>query len=180
MGFTADGVFEINWDAIDKIKDTSKGETIEQYVSEGEFLQEELENIRDGIDETNDRLTEIRKKYLADAISLENALIEAIYTLREEEIDRLEDINTSIDDANSELLDKIQEGIDDMRNAREDEKALENIQEMEQRLALMRTDTSGANALDILSLEKELEDARLAYQDTQVDRAIDEMTKQNE
>lgn len=149
-------------------------------VEEYEFLQSEFENIEDNQDEYTSALKEIKTKYLQDSITLENELIEAIHTDRQKQIDKLSEINSSINDANSRMMDKISQGVTDIRNAREDDKSLKNIQEMEQRLALLRTDTSGANALEILSLEEQLNDARTSYADTQVDRAIDEMTRQND
>lgn len=171
---------QINYDKIREVTDSAKGQLIQQMVEEYEFLQSEFESIEDNQDEYTSALKEIKTKYLQDSITLENELIEAIHTDRQKQIDKLSEINSSINDANSRMMDKISQGITDIRNAREDDKALKNIQEMEQRLALLRTDTSGANALEILSLEEQLNDARTSYADTQVDRAIDEMTRQND
>lgn len=171
---------QINYDEIRKVTDSAKGQLIQQMVEEYEFLQSEFENIEDNQDEYTSALKEIKTKYLQDSITLENELIEAIHTDRQKQIDKLSEINSSINDANSRIMDKISQGVTDIRNAREDDKSLKNIQEMEQRLALLRTDTSGANALEILSLEEQLNDARTSYADTQVDRAIDEMTRQND
>lgn len=171
---------QINYDEIREVTDSAKGQLIQQMVEEYEFLQSEFESIEDNQDEYTSALKEIKTKYLQDSITLENELIEAIHTDRQKQIDKLSEINSSINDANSRMMDKISQGITDIRNAREDDKALKNIQEMEQRLALLRTDTSGANALEILSLEEQLNDARTSYADTQVDRAIDEMTRQND
>ena len=171
---------QINYDEIRKVTDSAKGQLIQQMVEEYEFLQSEFENIEDNQDEYTSALKEIKTKYLQDSITLENELIEAIRTDRQKQIDKLSEINSSINDANSRMMDKISQGVTDIRNAREDDKSLKNIQEMEQRLALLRTDTSGANALEILSLEEQLNDARTSYADTQVDRAIDEMTRQND
>ncbi len=171
---------QINYDKIREVTDSAKGQLIRQMVEEYEFLQSEFESIEDNQDEYTSALKEIKTKYLQDSITLENELIEAIRTDRQKQIDKLSEINSSINDANSRMMDKISQGVTDIRNAREDDKSLKNIQEMEQRLALLRTDTSGANALEILSLEEQLNDARTSYADTQVDRAIDEMTRQND
>ena len=171
---------QINYDKIREVTDSAKGQLIQQMVEEYEFLQSEFESIEDNQDEYTSALKEIKTKYLQDSITLENELIEAIRTDRQKQIDKLSEINSSINDANSRMMDKISQGVTDIRNAREDDKSLKNIQEMEQRLALLRTDTSGANALEILSLEEQLNDARTSYADTQVDRAIDEMTRQND
>lgn len=175
-----DNTVQIDYNAIKGITDPAIGNLVKQMVEEYEFLQSEFESIEDNQDEYTLALKEIKTKYLQDTITLENELIEAIQDRRQKEIDKLSEINSSINEANSRMMDKISQGVTDIRNAREDDKSLKNIQEMEQRLALLRTDTSGANALEILSLEEQLNDARTSYADTQVDRAIDEMTRQND
>lgn len=180
MWMTKDGVMQINHDKIDAIKGTAEGETIEKFLSEGEFLQDEFEAIEDNQEENTDALREIKKKYFEDAVSLEEEIVDALYTLREREIERLSDISDAITEGNEKMINRISDQVSDMRTEREDQESLDEINEMERRLALMRTDTSGTNALDILSLEKDLEEARQEYQDSQIDRAIDEMTKQNE
>lgn len=176
----SDNTVQINYDEIRKVTDSAKGQLIQEMIKEYEFLQSEFESVEDNQDEYTSALKEIKTKYLQDTITLENELIDAIQTDRQKQIDKLSEINSSINDANSRMMDKISQGVTDIRNAREDDKSVKNIQEMEQRLALLRTDTSGANALEILSLEEQLNDARTSYADTQVDRAIDEMTRQND
>ena len=53
----------------------------------------------------------------------------------------------------------------------------EDISKKENRLAYLRRDTSGANDLEILSLEKELKEAREGYSDDLVDQTIDKLQK---
>ena len=47
-------------------------------------------------------------------------------------------------------------------------------------MAYLRQDTSGANALEILELEKELEEGRQDYTDSLVDQKISQLQDQND
>ena len=156
------------------------GERIDQAVEEFERIQDELEQIEDDTDDIKTTQAERLREQLDQYAELESRVIDALVSEREKEIEAMEKMNDVISEANSDLLDKIQTGIDDARNAREIEEAETDIQDMEQRLALMRSDTSGANALDILKLEEELQQARQDLMDSKIDQAIDELSRQNE
>jgi hypothetical protein len=62
----------------------------------------------------------------------------------------LSEINDSITDSSSRLLDSMQEQIDEYRKNRDNQKTEEEIAEKQRRLAYLQQDTSGANALEIL------------------------------
>lgn len=156
------------------------GERIDKAVEEFERIQDELEQIADDTDDIKTTQAERLRDQLDQYAELESRVIDALVSEREKEIEVMEKMNDVISEANSNLLDKIQTGIDDVRNAREMEEAETDIQDMEQRLALMRSDTSGANALDILKLEEELQQARQDLMDSKIDQAIDELSRQNE
>jgi hypothetical protein len=74
----------------------------------------------------------------------------------------------------------MREQIDLERQIRDNTKKEEEISDMEKRLAYLRADTSGGNQLDILQLEKELEEARESYGDTLIDQELDRLSKANE
>ena len=157
-----------------------EGERIDQFISEMERVQGEMEDLEDEIADNTSALEEEKARRMESYEDIETRLTDALIADREKEIEAMEQMNELVSDAASELLDKIQTGIDDIRNAREMEEAETDIQDMEQRLALMRSDTSGANALDILKLEEDLEQARQDLMDNKIDQAIDELSRQNE
>ena len=78
-------------------------------------------------------------------------------------------LNDTINDSNSRMFDAIQKAIDDERQARENEKTEEDIANKENRLAQLQMDTSGGNQLEILQLQKEIDEAREGYQDSLID-----------
>ena len=96
------------------------------------------------------------------------------------EIDKLSEINDSINDTNSKILESMQEQIDEYRQNRDNEKTEEEIADKQRRLAYLQQDTSGANAMEILNLQKEIDEAQEDYTDTLIDQKISELQKQND
>lgn len=178
------GYVEIDWNAINALSgkqgNNETGERIDEYISKLEKLSDQIDEIEDAQMDIVDQLDEIEEMGRDEYLDLEQRVYDAIVQLRQDEIDNLQDLNDSINEANENMLDKIQQGIDDYRDARDQEDNLNDIQEMERRLALMQSDTSGANVLDILQLRDELEQARQDYTDSLIDKSIQEMTDQNQ
>ena len=178
------GYVEINWNAIESLSgktgNNKTGERIDEYISKLEQLSSQIDQIEDSQMDIIDQLESLNELGKDEYLNIEQRVYDAIVQLRQDEIDRLSDLNESINEANTSVLDKIQTGVDEFRNARQLEEDAKNISEMEGRLALMQTDTSGSNALDILQLQEELRQARQDYTDSLIDKSINEMTKQNE
>ena len=178
------GYVEIDWDAIDALSGTTgnneTGERIDEYIARLEEIQDQIDETEDALMDIEDQIAELDEQGWDEYVDLEQRIFDAIVQLRQDEIDKLTELNESINEANTKMLEKIQTGIDDYRNARQLEEDAENIQDMEGRLALMQSDTSGANALDILALQEELQNARQSYTDSLIDKSIEEMTRQNE
>jgi ribosome assembly protein YihI (activator of Der GTPase) len=59
--------------------------------------------------------------------------------------------------------------ISEQRKARDNEKTEKNLSDKRMRLAYLQADTSGANALDILKLQKEIAEEEENYTDSLVD-----------
>ncbi len=178
------GSVRIDWDAIESVSNktgnTELGEAIDDYIDELENVSSEIDDAEDALRDIENQIYELEQEGRSDIESLEDALITAIEYQRQLEIDKLTELNENINNANSNMLDKLQVNLEDYRSDREENETLTDIQEMENRLALMQSDTSGANALDILALEEELFNARQDHTDSLIDKSIEEMTRQNE
>ena len=124
-----------------------------------------------------DLLKELRTNSL---VALIEELRDAMSDKLEKQIDSLTNINNSIKEANEKLIDKIQTQIDDERNARAQAKTEQNLQDLQTRLAYLRRDTSGANAKEILELEKQLAESQQDYEDDLIDQAINNLKDQND
>lgn len=170
----------INWEEIDKIKGTKKGEALEEYISQLEEWEDSIEETNDTLDDIEDTIYEINERGKDELIDVENRTKDALVSVYQKQIDALSDINESINDTNSRLLGAMQESIEQQRQARENEKTEEELSNKQRRLAYLRQDTSGANALEIMQLEKELDEGMESYTDQLIDQKISELQKQND
>ena len=132
----------------------------------------EISKSVDDIVEQNDK----REAY----IQLIEKVEEAIVNLRQKEIDKLSEVNDSINDANDRLISKIQEQIDADRQARDNAETEQEITDMRSRLAYLGADTSGVNALTTADLTKEVAEAEQDLQDERIDQAIANLEDANE
>jgi anti-sigma28 factor (negative regulator of flagellin synthesis) len=59
----------------------------------------------------------------------------------------------------------MQSAVDKYRQDRENKKTEEELSDKQRRLAYLQQDTSGANALEIMQLQKEIEEGQESYTD---------------
>lgn len=177
---TADGIVQIDWDSINTVTDQEEGKKIADYIKKLEDIQGEFESIQDNQQKIYDKLDELVNQGKKEYLDLEKQLFDALVKKRKDEIDKLKDIEKAATDSTKDLLAEIKQGISEMRARRNEQKQLESINEKERRLSLLKSDTSGANALDILALEEELANERQSYTDSLIDKAIDNMQEGND
>ena len=173
------GLISIDWEGIDKITDTNKGGALEAYISRLEELQDSIEGVESTVNEIEDSVEDIRKRNKDSYLELEQRLYDAIVQLKQEIIDNYSTLNDSINDSNSKVLDSLQESIDLQRQIRDNTETEKELNEQERRLAFLQRDTSNANDLEAMQLEKSLEKSRQDYQDSLVDQALEKMARDN-
>ena len=173
------GVITIDWEGLEAIsRDASReeeGSAAEAYISRLEELVQGYEEIRNELWDIEDRIEELRDEVVESYLDFEDRVMEAVVNEYQEQINAFETMSDGISDATNKMLDSIKEEIDLTRQIRDNTKTEEEISDMENRLAYLRRDTSGANDLEIMKLEKDLEDARQNYTDTLIDQALDQM-----
>lgn len=174
------GTVEIDYDAIAKITDETLGSQVESYISRLEELQDLVEEARDALLEARDGIEELQQLGKEEFLDFEGKILGAIVAREKRVIDELSTLNSELTDSNSKILSAIQDSISLSRQIRDNTKTEEDIADKEARLAYLRRDTSGANATEILSLQKELDDARESYEDTIVDQKLEELQDQND
>ena len=174
------GVITINWEAIDKIKNTDKGEAVQAYIDRLEEIQDSFEETQDTIEELQDSIEEIRKRSKEDFLDFEQRIYDALVQDQQNVIDNYQELSDILEDSNQAIIDSLQESIDLQRQIRDNTRTEEDITDKERRLAYLRRDTSGSNAQEILQLEQELQDAQENYQDTLVDQAIERLSNDND
>ena len=175
------GYVTIDWDAIDKVSgnkgNNDLGKRIDDYIKELERLSGQLNDANDSLDNISDQLHELQQRGREEMTSLESRVVDALDRLFAKEIEKLDKLNQTISNSDQRILSGLQEGINEFRQLREQDKAAKNISDQERRLALLKMDTSGANEMEIRALEKSIEEAREAHLDSLVDRNIEQMAK---
>lgn len=177
------GQIEIDWNLLEELDgstDEDLTERVDEYISKLEEQQDLIEEEQDALQEIQDAIWEIYQQGKDEYFDLEDQIKEAIIADRQKEIDKLSEINDSINDTNSRLLDSIQERLDEYRQNRENQKTEEELSDKQRRLAYLQQDTSGANALEIMQLQEELDEATEDYTDTLIDQKISELQEQND
>ena len=175
-----EGRVVINWKEINKIKDPEKGKKVEDYIKKLEEKDDQIKEQEDALDEQTEILRQIYEQGRDEYLDLEDRVKDALIGERQKEIDKLSAINDSINDTNTRLISAMQASIDKYRQDRENARTEEELSDKQRRLAYLRQDTSGANALEIMQLEKELEQGQEDYTDTLVDQKISELQQQND
>ena len=176
-------VIEIDWNKVQALdgstnEDFTSG--LEDYVSKLEEQQGLIEDELDAIYDIEDAVKEIYEQGKDEYFELEDQIKEAVINARQKEIDELSAINDSINEANSKLIEAMQTSIDKYRQDRENERTEEDLSDKQRRLLYLQQDTSGANALEILKLQEELDQGYEDYTDSLIDQKISELQKQNE
>ena len=175
-----ESVLRIDWDKIDAITNKDEMGKVEEYVNQLEEWFDSLKEAEDALWDIEDTIQEIKERGSEEYKDLEEAISDALTEAYQKEIDKLEEVNNSIDETNSSLLDAVQKSIDKMRQDRENERTEEELGEKQRRLLYLQQDTSGANQLEILRLQEELEQGQEDYTDTLIDQKISELQEQNE
>lgn len=176
----ADKTLRINWDALNALKNADTGEKVDQYYDNIDGWLDSIYEVEGAIAEAQDAIYEQMTQGKDEFLDLEEQVKEAIINSRQKEIDELSNINDSINDANSKLLDSMQQQIDEYRQNRENEKTEEELSDKQRKLSYLQQDTSGANALEIMQLQKEIDEGQESYTDQLIDQKISELQKQND
>ena len=165
-------------DAIDSKDITSDdaNKWLEQLNNQYSTSQEQLEGLRN----TLDKIEELESRGSDAYYELRSLAKEAILDSLQKQIDIQQETLDATKDANNQLINKIQESIDDSRQARQNEKAQKDIASMQSRQAYLAMDTSGVNSLQLQELDKKITEAEQDYADSLVDQTIQNLQDSNE
>lgn len=174
----------IDWEGLEalaaKAGSEEEGKAVEEYIKKLEDLVGQFEEVDSKILEIEKEVQDIRMRGMDKVLELQERVREAFIQARQDEIDELQAVSDTIEESTSRVIDGIREQVEAERQARENEKAEEDIADKEMRLAYLQRDTSGANDLEILKLNEELADARQDYTDSLIDQGIEKMQEQAE
>ena len=173
-------VVTINWDNINAVTDKEQGEQIEKYIDKLEELIESIRDAEDEIEDIEDDIIELKERGREQYRDLEDRVLDALISEQQEIIDEQERIYDAINDAASSLTDAISKNIQKIRQDRQNEETETSLAEKERRLAYLRQDTTGSNALEIKKLEDDLNKEKQNYTDTLIDQSLNDLKEQND
>ena len=173
-------VLRVDWEMINGITDKKLGEDVSKYLSQLEGWFGDIEGAQDSIDEIEDQIFEINQRGKDEYFDLEEKIKDALVQSYQDEIDKLSEINDTINDTNSQIIQSIQDSVSRMRQERENQQTEEDLDTLRQRLSYLQQDTSGANAQEILELQKEIDEKSQDYTDSLIDQKITKLQEQND
>ena len=153
---------------------------VEDYVNK---LNESNETAKDQLETAKDSYEQLEEmgKQEEDAFwALYQQVGESITDKIEQQISLQSDLLDATQTANDKLIGKLQEQIDKERQDRENEKAEQSLADLQNQAAYLGMDSSGANALALLDLEKQIAEEEEAYQDSLIDQSIQNLQDANE
>ena len=175
-----DQTIRIDWAKINAISDTEEGEKVTQFYDKIDEWLESIYESQEAILEAEDAIWEELQHGKDEYLNLEEQVKDALIDQYQKEIDNLSAINDTINDTNTQLIESMQNSVDKYRQDRDNERTEQELSDKQRRLAYLQQDTSGANALEIMNLQKEIEQGQEDYTDTLVDQKISELQDQNE
>lgn len=174
-------VIQVDWEAVGKSGwDSDTSDEFKEFIS---YLEEQVDTIQeaeDKLEDIQDSVDDIENRGRDATSEIYDQVKEGLIKERQNQIDELQNINDSIQEAQSALVEQMQKQIDEARQARENDKTEEDIADKRTRLAYLQQDTSGAKALEIMALEKEIREAEEGYTDSLVDQALQKLQDANE
>ena len=167
---------------------------IQEFISAGKITQEDADKWLDslneeygnankaleGMRESVDNIEQLEKDGEEVLYDLRNMAKEAILASLQEQIDLQKEAIEATNEANSKLLNELQEQVNETRKLRENSETEKNISDLRSKVAYLGMDSSGANALKILQLNEEIANAEQNYADSLVDQSIQSLQDANE
>ena len=150
-------------------------EWVKQLEEQNSLSQEQIDAARAAYDKL-DELKEIAKQGYED---LYDQIGEVITATAQKQIDLQESLLDATKNANSKIVDKLQEQINKDRQERQNAEAEENIADMYNQMAYLGMDTSGSNALSMVDLEEQIAQAEQDYEDNRIDQSIQQLQDAN-
>ena len=174
VGASGQGV----WDLYKLVGENEKKaieELIENYNEEWTSQQDNITNLQNTLDDIRSLEQEGRDTYY----ELRDMAKESILNAMQKQIDIQQETLNATKDASAQVINKIQEQIDDTRQARENEEAEKNIAKLQSQQAYLAMDTSGASALQTAQLGEQINQAEQDYEDSLIDQTIQTMQDAN-
>ena len=148
---------------------------VDNYNETWESQQEALDGMRESVDGIQELQQEGRDAFYELRDMAKNSILGAM----EKQIDIQQDTLDATKETNAQIIGKIQEQIDDQRQARENAKMEEDLNNLYAQQAYLAADSSGMNDLSMAQLDQQIADAEQSYEDTLIDQTIQTLSDAN-
>lgn len=145
--------------------------SVKAYDDALKASQDYTKKTQDGFKE----LEKVMKQVYQNYANAEEKIYEVIKENEDKQLDAIRDKYDAIKEENDKYLDNVRETIDKERELRDRAKSEEDVKNKEKKLAMMKMDTSGVYASDIMALEEELASDYQNLEDAAIDKKINEM-----
>lgn len=177
-----DGVAYINKVAIEESNTLTEGQKADLLQ-----LYQLYYDSKDQIDEVNDKfydyisqIKEMEETKRDAIIDLKNQLYQELLRIDQKEIDDLSEKYQKMSQLDSEYYSKLQQRINDARNARSRLQEQQNLTQMQNRLATLQQDNSGQYNSEMIELQKQINEQLQNQADQNVDLELERIAREQE
>jgi site-specific DNA-adenine methylase len=117
-----------------------------------------MDDAEDAIIDVENQIQELENIWRDTFIEFEERVLDAIVKMYQTVIDNYSELNDTLNETNTNILDSINKEISLQRQIRDNTKTEQEIADNEAQLAYLQRDTTGGNALDILQRGKDLDE----------------------
>ena len=149
---------------IDTTKVEGKKEAIEAFWDKIEADQKEMQDLHDSVEEhkkavleVEEKQNELLKEIQDNQIAVEDAVLNAVVSASQREIDELSKQKDAIQESNQALLDGLTSALEKERNMYENQQSEADLSSKRRKLAILQR--SGGSASEISTLQAEINDA---------------------
>ena len=179
VGVGENGQIAIDYELADKYfkHDPDGGAALEKAIDEIQSWIDELNDAQDKSNEFLDQIYELEHQNDESYYSLLQDFTEAYRSFRHQQIDELTNTNEIIKEFQDEVATKMQESIQEQREARDLAEKQKNLQNKAANVQYLIG--SGASSLDIRKAQEELDKETQSFEDTLIDKSLKELQDAN-
>lgn len=175
INFDKNGTAQIDFNYLHMNDNDEIKKAFEEEYNTYEEYQDKLRENNKALKEIEDEREEIRKESLDNYVSIQEKVISILEEKAKEEIDITKNKYDAIKEADDDYLNALEDAINKQKELRDKENSYNDLAQKEKKLSLLQRDTSGANAKDVTSLEKEIQDSREKLLDESIDDIVNNL-----
>ncbi len=171
------GQLMVNKSLIEDLSPTTQ-KTIDDQISAYEDLSETIAENSDEWMKAQQKQLDLLEESQQAYLDLEQKIIDILIEQHQKEIENTQKKYDALKKADNDYLEALRDNIDKRRKARDKEESYSDLAKKEKRLALLKRDTSGIYASEILALEEEITQQRQDLADQETDDMVTNLEEQ--